>query len=663
MNQIKQNIKQYTEKLNILYVEDDKQARESMLSLLTHFFTNITVAVDGEDGLTKFKNDNFDLVITDINMPNLNGLDMIQEIKQLKQDVAVLVLSAYDDNSYFQRSIKLNIDGYILKPIESGQIIEVFVKIITKLHTLQQFKKTQSLLTQYQNITNQSAIVSKTDIDGVLIYVNDLFCKFYEYNNEELIGKNHSIIRHPNNNDGIFKQMWKTIKKDKKIWRGVIRNRSKYGKSYYVQCIIQPILDINNNIIEFISLQTNITNIMNPKKQLEDFIDTTQNVLAFMLKIDNFEDIKGLYGEHIARHIDNKLTNILHKNTMLEKYRFETVFAIGDGKYIFATQYDNYLNNKTHCIKDIQTFQQYINTINISVKNIEYKISTVVSVAYKNDILENLTYGMNKLENTGKDFIEAYNLAQQYKEITQKNMEVISMVKDAIQHNRIVSYFQPIIDNKTKQICKYESLVRLIDTENKVISPFFFLDISKKGKYYSQITNIVLKNSFEALKLVPEAISINISALDIELPSTQEYIFNLLDEYKQYCSRVVFELLEDENVKNFQTIVDFINKIKQYGIKIAIDDFGAGYSNFERLLDYQPDILKIDGCLIKNILTDRYSLSIVETIVAFAKQQNIQLVAEFVENEEVFNLLTKIGLDYTQGYYFGEPQPLSYYLT
>lgn len=93
-------------------------------------------------------------------------------------------------------------------------------------------------------------------------------------------------------------------------------------------------------------------------------------------------------------------------------------------------------------------------------------------------------------------------------------------------------------------------------------------------------------------------------------------------------------------------------------VKIAIDDFGSGYSNFERLLEYTPDILKIDGSLIKNIETDEFSRSLVETIVTFAKKQNIETIAEFVENENIYNILNEIGVDYSQGYFFGKPEKL-----
>ena len=105
------------------------------------------------------------------------------------------------------------------------------------------------------------------------------------------------------------------------------------------------------------------------------------------------------------------------------------------------------------------------------------------------------------------------------------------------------------------------------------------------------------------------------------------------------------------------SLKEFIANIKQFGVKIAIDDFGAGYSNYERLLEYQPDILKIDGCLIRNIENSSYSLSVVKSIVTFAKEQNIQTVAEFIENKSIFEIIKKLGVNFSQGYYFGRPEP------
>jgi len=208
------------------------------------------------------------------------------------------------------------------------------------------------------------------------------------------------------------------------------------------------------------------------------------------------------------------------------------------------------------------------------------------------------------------------------------------------------------------EIDKYESLVRIVDENDNILMPLDFLDIAKKTNYYSKMTLIILQNSFKALIYTKKEISVNISFFDIENNETRRNILNILNENKEFCSKITFELLEEDDINDFKLIKDFIKEVKQYGIKIAIDDFGKGYSNFERLIKYQPDILKLDGLLIKNIEHDDFSFSIVEMLVTFAQKQNIKVIAEYVENENIFNILKNLGVDYSQGFYFGKAEPL-----
>ena len=291
------------------------------------------------------------------------------------------------------------------------------------------------------------------------------------------------------------------------------------------------------------------------------------------------------------------------------------------------------------------------------MREIEYDLSILISFTCEKDkIIESVKIGIQKLLKTRRRFIRASHFASIRQKEAQESMQIISMIKHAIYDSRILSYFQPIIDNKTREIVKYESLVRLIDEEGKILSPFFFLDTAKKSNYYLQITKIVLQHSFAMLQNCDVDISINLSALDIEQKSMRKIIIKLLEQNKEHASRIVFELLEDESIRDFSVVEKFIGSLKEYGVKIAIDDFGAGYSNYERLLDYQPDILKIDGCLIRDIETSSYSLSVVKSIVTFAKEQKLQTIAEFIENENIYHIVKELGIDFSQGYYFGKPE-------
>jgi len=118
-----------TKNIKLLYVEDNQEARETTELILEEFFDEITVAVDGEDGYTKFRDKAFDLIITDINMPKLNGLDMISKIRALDNNISVIVLSAHNEPEFFDNSIQLGIDSYLLKPIDIDSFIDALSKI------------------------------------------------------------------------------------------------------------------------------------------------------------------------------------------------------------------------------------------------------------------------------------------------------------------------------------------------------------------------------------------------------------------------------------------------------------------------------------------------------------------------------------------------------
>ncbi len=645
----------YTKKMTLLYVEDNKEIRDTTLMIFQELFAKVILAIDGEDGMDKFYNNKINIVFSDINMPKLNGLDMARKMMDFDKSISIFINSAHNESEYFTKAIELNVDAYFLKPLKIDVFLKSLEKLIQKIKLQESFNNNLIFLKQYQTLTDSYSAVSKTDLEGIITYVNSEFCRLSGYTRAELIGQNHNIVRHPENIASIYSDLWHCIKNKKEMWKGILRNKTKSGKIYYADMAIKPILDIDDNIIEYISLRKNITEIMSPKKQLYDFVEFAKEPLLVLLKTDDFLDIEKFYGYKLSQEIAEGFANNLFE-LMPKHLGFDKFYIIGNGEYIFAQDIE--VSNSyfiEQLVDDLKMLQRMVNDLKVGISEIDYDISVVASIANGEGCIENVHYGIKALEKNKQDLIIANNLAQTEQEEAENNLKVLKMIKKALENSKIISYFQPIVDNNTQEIVKYESLVRLIDEDNNVISPYFFLDIAKKGKYYAQITNRVLENSFKALNKTSKCITLNISALDIEKPSTVEKIFELLESNRADANRIVFELLEDEEVKDIEEITQFISKVKFYGVRIAIDDFGAGYSNFERLLKYQPDILKIDGSLIKHIETDNYSLSVVKTIVSFAKEQNIEMVAEYVKNENIYKILKNIGVEYSQGYYFGKP--------
>ena len=237
----------------------------------------------------------------------------------------------------------------------------------------------------------------------------------------------------------------------------------------------------------------------------------------------------------------------------------------------------------------------------------------------------------------------------------EKNIKISKIVREAIQNSRIIPYFQAIIDNKTSKVSKYECLARLLDENNNIISPVLFIPIAKKIKVYNHVTKIIINKSFDAFEDNEYEFSINLSIEDIMNSEIFEFIMEKL-KFSNASDRVIFEIVESEAIQDFKKIERFINEVKRHGARIAIDDFGDGYSNFSYLVKMNVDFLKIDGSLIKNIDTDKNSRLVVETVVDFANKLNIEIIAEYVHSSTVLDKVKELGIQYSQGFYIDEPQ-------
>jgi len=650
-----------TKDINILYVEDNDDTRESTLLVFKELFNRVFEGYDGVNGLEVFKENcnEIELIITDINMPRCDGIEMAKEILKIK-DTHIILLTAHDEFTFFQKSLEINVDGYLLKPFNISQLLPILKKTVDKINLKKQNKKYMTLLKQYEDITNKSSIVSKTDLKGNITYVNQTFCEISGYKESELIGQPHNIVRHPDVPKSVFRELWNTIQ-DKKIWQGVVKNRTKAGNSYYVKATVSPILDTNGNIIEYIAVRHDIGEIINDKKQLLDFLENNKFSAIMLIQIEEYNILEKFYNGAIVEEIENSFAVTL-MNLIPKELCFKRVYRLGEGIYAFAQSRKICQLSKDEFSKYISILLDKIKKHVVRLENIEYDISVVCSFTFGVfKIYEDAKAGIEKAIKEHKSIVYADGLYDINYEKAKQNIKMIRFIKNAIENDRITSYFQPIVNNKTLEVEKYESLIRLVDCQNNVLSPYYFLDVARKGRYYQKITEITLANSFEALNHVDKDISINISVKDILSKEIRDKIYELLKRYEIFAHRIVFELLESEDVKDMDSIKKFIKLVKQKGVQIAIDDFGAGYSNYERILIYEPDILKIDGSLIKNIITKKLSQDIVETIILFAKRQNLKIVAEYIENEEIQNRIKTLGIEYSQGYYFGRPESISFY--
>ena len=527
-----------------------------------------------------------------------------------------------------------------------------------------ELKKENHILKQYKYAIEESNIISTADLKGNITYVNDKFCDVTLYSKNEILGQPHNLLKGESSKK-IFKELWETIQ-SKKTWHGVLKNRRKDGRFYYVNITIKPILDENDEIIEYIAIRHEITDLIhkteeleknlrednltkegNRFKLLEDMKKFKKPFLA-LLDINRFGDINDFYGYEIGDEVLVKVAKIFREHTG-NKYSLYRIYSDE-----FAILVDN--DEKEHFIKFIKYIVDSISLSPLNIKGKEIYIQMTYSISFeeKNE-LKRTANTIKRYSKSNKNIV-VYDKNLGIEKIHEKNILWTSKLKKAFENDNIVPYYQAIYNLKTEKIEKYEALVRLIDEDKIAISPYYFLDVAKKSKQYLKLTKVVIKKSFEYFKDKDYEFSINLTLEDITNKNISSYIIEMLKEYN-IASKVVFEIVESEGIQDFTYVNNFIDRVKELGCKIAIDDFGSGYSNFEYLIKLNADYIKIDGSLIKDILLNKSNQEIVITIVDFAKRQGFKTIAEFVSSKEIFDKIKELGLDYAQGYYIHEPKP------
>ncbi|MEA2111949.1 MAG: bifunctional diguanylate cyclase/phosphodiesterase [Campylobacterota bacterium] len=370
-----------------------------------------------------------------------------------------------------------------------------------------------------------------------------------------------------------------------------------------------------------------------------------------MIDLDHFKQVNDVYGHDVGdivlESLSKRFLSAIRTDDILIRYGGEEFLLLLHSKSL--EQCDEVSKRIQHSVKSlpVRAGTHSINTtVSIGVnpypsfaKNIDEAIKIADEQLYKAKV-------------AGRDKVVILQESNKLQSFSSKR---ISDVKDAINEDRMKCAYQPIFNTKTLDIQKYEVLIRMVDNDGKIIFPGEFLPSISNTQTYIRLTKLILETAFDKIRSGDVELAINLSLQDIYNDDIMKTVTEVLNDNKSLAHRLTFELLETEEIVNFELIQERIDKIKSQGAKIAIDDFGSGYANFKYLVHLGVDILKIDGSLIRNIDSNKNVLHIVETICSFANKMNIKTVAEQVETEDELKILQDIGVSYVQGFYLAKP--------
>ena len=535
MNSTSVNLQDVT----VLYCEDEEDLRQITSDVIKNFTRKVHLASNGREGLELFKqySDEIDLIITDVNMPEMNGLEMAKEIKEINSNIPIIVATAFSNSSYLLESIELGIDKYVLKPIDIKKLFKVMKQSLL-YHELQDLYR--------DNLTH--------------------------------IGNRNALLKYTKQND---------------------------------------------------------------------------TTLMAIMDIDDFSLINELYGEENGDKILIQLKDMFQEHFNKDQF---ACYRVAADQFVLLSK-DETLDVNIFK-KECENFIHLVDKKGINLDNgNNINISITVGIAKSNDF-----HGFEDVQRVlhiaKKKFLqilifdpELHGAPKNFEE----NLFWIKRLKDGLFDGHFRAFYQPIVDTKTQEIVKYEALIRYIDDSNEIVAPYKFLPVAKKAKLYNKILQLMISEILDFIKKKQKVVSVNISFDDIKFNETQKFIDNALEANKDICQFIHFELLETEEIENFDLVRDFISKVHSYGCKVGVDAFGAGYSNFNMLEALKVDFVKIDGSLIKKVDTDENQEIIVDSIANYTKRMGIDTVAEFVSSEAIYEKIKSLGINMAQGWHFGQP--------
>ncbi len=391
------------------------------------------------------------------------------------------------------------------------------------------------------------------------------------------------------------------------------------------------------------------------REALNEHLQAKNFDALLLLDVNNFSYFNDSYGIQVGNEILVSISKCLTKVAYTNDLR---AFRISGDSFVFLLD----------DAKDEEIFQQKLAYIldaflpcKIKVESIGVCVNvsfTIALVKEQEQALEKANMTLHFARKRGEKFWQ-YEARLNRQEEIENILFWEKEISRAIQEDRIVPVFHPIV-NKEGEIVKYETLMRLEKNDGKKVrlfSPHEFLDIAMKTNQYEQLTTIMIEKSFAVMSKVGKDFSINLTFSNIQNNQMVMFLKEKIDHYG-LGDKLILEIVESEEIYNFEIVKTFVSYLRILGVRFAIDDFGSGYANYKHLIEVMPEYLKIDGSLIHSIDRDENAQKFVESIVLLAKNLGIKTIAEFVHNEEIFEITRRLGVDEFQGSYFYKPQIL-----
>ena len=540
------------------------------------------------------------------------------ELYELAKELSILIVEDDED----VRSIIKDLAGLFFKEVdEAANGNEGLQKSLTKRHDIVLSDITMPLMDGFEMI---ESIKAKNSSQKVILlsahHDREYLQKAIELGVDGFIAK-------PIQKEQFLKTLIKVVKQIE---------AERLVKNYQKE--LETRIEETKQELKRVYYTDKITNLPNREALYERLTNAEDNDALILIDIHNFSSINLVYGEMGGNFALKMLGEFLNG--------YGKAYYIGSDNFVLLVEKQAIKKVAEQILEDVKDFA-------VEYEGNRIEIPIRVALSCQKPLLRTAAVELKELKKTNKSYgYYTKNLATEQLHI--KVQKYLPLLKKAIKNDWIVPFFQPIVDNETEEIVKYEALVRIVDEDGNIYPAFDFIEVAKLSGLVSEITKIMIKKVFA--KAEHNAISINLDELDLQDEEFFPYLAKMVEQYNINPQRITFEILENVHIGDVNRIIEAIGKLKSMGFLIAIDDFGAQCSNFERVHSINADIIKIDGKYIKDIAQNEKSYNITKTIHSFAQSMDAKVVAEFVSDDVIYKRIRELGIDYSQGYYFAPPR-------
>lgn len=552
-------------------------------------------------------------------------------------------------------------------------------------------RKKAQLQLKMQNIaleTVANAIII-TDAQAKIEWANSAFLVLTGYTLEEVLGRTaKELVYSGVQDDAFFKDLWLTISANK-VWQGDLVNKKKCGALYHEHMTISPVLDDRGVIQQYIAVKEDITQRKESEQQINQlafydaltklpnrrlFLDRlNQAVISsrreqrysalLFIDLDKFKSLNDTHGHLVG---DLLLIEVAERLTSCVRV-VDTVARLGGDEFVVMLEHLHQESESAVATTLIIT-EKILALLNkeYHIDSIKHRGSSSIGVCMfmneydsAEEVLKHADTAMYEAKSSGRNTLRIFD------PLMQQAIEERALLEEglwrALEEQAFTLRYQPLINNESK-IVGVEALIRWQHPEKGLIGPNDFLSLIESNGMIVPVGDWVINeglaqlNKWQQSELLRKiTLSINVSGVQLEKPDFVSKLLHAIDYHKVDCSFLYLELTESILLKNSDNLIDKIALLRSKGIRFSMDDFGTGYSSLSYLKRFSFDQLKIDRLFVQDIESNQEDLVLVKTIIKMGQNLGLEVVSEGIENQQVFEMLIKLGCEKFQGYWIGRP--------